>query len=142
MFTWRYPVRCVVVTSKTSRLFERCGMLSRFVFRKQLNQNKLQAHCFTFVVSLPSKISFEIDLKCIYKSPEEDNVTSDCSFWLENVCFALPNLSPIPSVLSQTCLAYMLLTSPTWRLKWTSWRSFAILEMPGQKCRNILVFIK
>ena len=58
------------------------------------------------------------------------------SFWLENVCFALPNLSPIPSVLSQTCLAYMLLTSPTDELE--------IFRYPGNarsKVWNILVFI-
>ena len=35
----------------------------------------------------------------------------------------------------------MLLTSPTWWLKWPSWRSVVILEMPGQKCGNILVLI-
>lgn len=39
VFTCDYPARCGVVTSNAPRLFERCGMLSSFVFRKQLNQN-------------------------------------------------------------------------------------------------------
>ena len=59
--------------------------------------------------------------------------------------FILASLSPISPqfpVSSQTCLANMLLMSPTWRLKWMSWRSVAILETPGQKCGNTLVFIK
>ena len=49
VFTCAYPARCVVVTSNILRLFERCGMLSCFVFHKQLNQNinyKL-LHCRT-----------------------------------------------------------------------------------------------
>ena len=48
VFTCAYPARCVVVTSNTPPLFERCGMLSCFVFRKQLNQNinyKLTVSC-------------------------------------------------------------------------------------------------
>ena len=39
VFTCAYPAHCVVVTSNTPHLFERCGMLSCFVFRKQQNQN-------------------------------------------------------------------------------------------------------
>ena len=34
-------------------------------------------------------------------------------------------LKVIPRVLSQTCLTYILLMSPTWRLKSLSWRSVA-----------------
>ena len=59
--------------------------------------------------------------------------------------FVLASLSPISPQFpesSQTCLANMLLMSPTWRLKWKSWRSVAILETPGLKCGNTLVFIK
>ena len=58
VFTSAYPAQCVVVTSNTPRLFEVPSfMLSCFVFRKQLNQHKLQAHCFAFVVSLLSLAS-------------------------------------------------------------------------------------
>ena len=120
VLTCAYPARCVVATSNTARLFERCGMLSCFVFRKQLNQNTnyklIVLHLWYHYITTERKV-------------------------LRNSIAAKGRLKLIPRVLSDLPRLH-LLTSPTWRLKWPSWRSVVILETFSSDVAFVKVAIK